>query len=210
MSQKFVVLNHPLVDDYISRIRDKKTSTIKFRTYVEKLSVMLAYECGKELITKKKIINTPLARIQGSEIKQKIILVPVLRAGLGLVNGFVQIFPNASISHIGIYRNETNLKPVKYYFRFPPKYSPDKSIVFVLDPMLATGGSADCTISELKSLGVKHIIFASLVAAPEGVKKLQTLHKDVKIYTCAFDKKLNEQGYIVPGLGDAGDRMFGT
>jgi uracil phosphoribosyltransferase len=171
---------------------------------------MLAYECGKELLTKKKIIDTPLARITGREISQDIILVPILRAGLGLVNGFVQIYPNAVVSHIGIYRNETNLRPVKYYFRFPPKHSPSKSIVFVLDPMLATGGSADCTLKELKAIGVKRIVFASLVAAPEGVKELRKLHKDVKIYTCAYDKKLNEFGYIVPGLGDAGDRMFGT
>jgi uracil phosphoribosyltransferase len=210
MSQNLVILNHPLVDVYISKIRDKKTSTVDFRCYVEKLSVMLAYECGRELLTKKKIVDTPLARVSGREVSQDIILVPILRAGLGLVNGFVQIYPNAAVSHMGIYRNETNLRPVKYYFRFPAKHSPAKSIVFVLDPMLATGGSADCTIRELKLIGVKRIVFASLVAAPEGVKKLQKHHKDVKIYTCAYDKKLNEFGYIVPGLGDAGDRMFGT
>lgn len=210
MSRNFVVLNHPLVDDYISKIRNKNTATADFRSYVEKLSVMLAYECGRELLTKKKNIETPLARISGHEVSQDIILVPILRAGLGLVNGFLQIYPNAVVSHMGIYRNETNLRPVKYYFRFPPKHSPDKSIVFVLDPMLATGGSADCTIRELKSIGVKRIVFASLVAAPEGVKELQKHHRNVKIYTCAYDKKLNEFGYIVPGLGDAGDRMFGT
>jgi uracil phosphoribosyltransferase len=210
MHENLVVLNHPLIDDYITKIRDKHTSTSDFRKYVDKLSMMLAYECGKELAVKRRIIETPLTRFSGKYISQDIILVPVLRAGLGLVSGFTHIFPDAVISHMGIYRNEENLRPVKYYFRSPGKNSPKSSIVFILDPMLATGGSADYTISEIKKLGMKKIILASLVAAPEGAIELHKRHKDVKIYTCALDIKLNKFGYIVPGLGDAGDRLFGT
>ncbi|RPI15160.1 MAG: uracil phosphoribosyltransferase [Ignavibacteriae bacterium] len=210
MYENLVVVDHPLVADYITKIRDKETNTNDFRKYVDKLSLMLAYECGKELLVRKKAIETPLTKCTGKYICQDIILVPVLRAGLGLVNGFTNIFPDAVISHMGIYRNEENLLPVKYYFRFPRENTPKNSIVFILDPMLATGGSAECTISEIKKLGMKKIVLASLVSAPEGVKELRKLHKDVKVYTCALDNKLNEFGYIVPGLGDAGDRLFGT
>lgn len=210
MHENLVVLNHPLIEDYVTKLRDKHTSTGDFRKYVDKLASMLAYECGKELKVKKKVIKTPLASFAGKYISQDIILVPVLRAGLGLVNGFTHIFPDAVISHIGIYRNEENLMPVRYYFRSPRKNSPKSSIVFILDPMLATGGSADHAIKEIKEFGMKKIFLASLVSAPEGVRELQKRHKDVKIYTCALDKKLNKSGYIVPGLGDAGDRLFGT
>jgi uracil phosphoribosyltransferase len=210
MHENLVVINHPLVDDYITKIRDKETNTTDFRKYVEKLSIMLAYECGKELLVRKKIIETPLKRFSGKYVFQNVILVPVLRAGLGMVNGFISVFPETVISHMGIYRNEENLKPIKYYFKHPKKNLPKNSIVFILDPMLATGGSAECTITEIKKIGFKKIILSSLVSAPEGIAALHNLHKDVKIYTCAIDKKLNKYGYIVPGLGDAGDRLFGT
>ncbi len=148
--------------------------------------------------------------MSGKEISDNIVLVPILRAGLGLLNGFNQVFPDAMVSHIGIYRNEETLQPVKYYFKFPRLKSKKNTVVFILDPMLATGGSADCTIREIKKLGIKKIILASLVSAPEGIREITKNHKDVMMYTCALDKKLNSKGYIMPGLGDAGDRLFGT
>ncbi len=208
--KNLVILKHPLVDDYITRIRDRRTSYLDFRLYVDKLSFMLAYETARELSLKSRKIKTPLCDFNGCEVTENIVLVPILRAGLGLLNGFNRVFPNAMVSHIGIYRNEENLKPIKYYFKFPRLRSKLNTIIYILDPMLATGGSAECTISELKKIGVKKIIIASLVAAPEGVTEIGRKHKDVKIYTCALDKKLNKSGYIVPGLGDAGDRLFGT
>jgi uracil phosphoribosyltransferase len=208
--KKLVILKHPLVDDYITRIRDRRTSYLDFRLYVDKLSFMLAYETARELSLKSRKIKTPLCDFDGCEVTEDIVLVPILRAGLGLLNGFNRVYPNAMVSHIGIYRNEENLQPVKYYFKFPRLRSKRNTIVYILDPMLATGGSAECTVSELKKIGVKKIIIASLVCAPEGVTEIGRKHKDVKVYTCALDKKLNKSGYIVPGLGDAGDRLFGT
>jgi uracil phosphoribosyltransferase len=208
--KNLVILNHPLIDDYITRIRDRRTSYLDFRLYVDKLSFMLAYETARGLSLKNRNIETPLSRFNGKLVSENIVLVPILRAGLGLLNGFNQVFTNAMVSHIGIYRNEDNLQPVKYYFKFPRLKSVQNSMVFILDPMLATGGSAECTVSEVKKNGVKKIVVASLVSAPEGVKFLGRKHKDVKIFTCALDKKLNKSGYIVPGLGDAGDRLFGT
>jgi len=208
--KKLVILKHPLVDDYITRIRDRRTSYFDFRLYVDKLSFMLAYETARELSLKSRKIKTPLCDFNGCEVTENIVLVPILRAGLGLLNGFNRVFPYAIVSHIGIYRNEENLKPIKYYFKFPRLRLKRNTIVYILDPMLATGGSAECTVSELKKIGVKKIIIASLVCAPEGVTEIGRKHKDVKVYTCALDKKLNKSGYIVPGLGDAGDRLFGT
>jgi len=208
--KNLVILKHPLVDDYITRIRDRRTSYLDFRLYVDKLSFMLAYETARELSLKSRKIKTPLCDFNGCEVTENIVLVPILRAGLGLLNGFNRVFPYAIVSHIGIYRNEENLQPVKYYFKFPRLRLKRKTIVYILDPMLATGGSAECTVSELKKIGVKKIIIASLVCAPEGVTEIGRKHKDVKVYTCALDKKLNKAVYIVPGLGDAGDRLFGT
>jgi uracil phosphoribosyltransferase len=208
--KNLVILKHPLVDDYITRIRDRRTSYIDFRLYVDKLSFMLAFETARELSLKSRKIKTPLSNFNGKTVSENIVLVPILRAGLGLLSGFNRVFTNAMVSHIGIYRNEETLQPVKYYFKFPRLRSIHNSIVYILDPMLATGGSAECTVSEIKKTGVKKIIIASLVSAPEGVREIGRKHKDVKIYTCALDKKLNKSGYIVPGLGDAGDRLFGT
>ncbi len=205
-----VILEHPLVDDYITRIRDRRTSYLDFRLYVDKLSVMLAYETAKELSLKSRKVRTPISSFKGKVISENIVLVPILRAGLGLLGGFNQVFPNAMVSHIGIYRDEESLQPVKYYFKFPRLRSIHNTIVFILDPMLATGGSAVYAISEIKKIGVKKIIIASLVCAPEGVAEIRRKHKGVKIYTCALDSRLDKSGYIVPGLGDAGDRLFGT
>lgn len=205
-----VLIDNPLAKHYLTGIRDRKTSYSDFREYVNKLSLILAYESAAELSPRKKTVQTPLAKITGTRINEEIVLVPVLRAGLGLMDGFLQLFPKARVGHIGVYRNEKTLKPVSYYFKFPKVKSKKDSIVFVLDPMLATGGSICHSLVELKKLGVKKIIVASLVSAPEGVKTVNKLHAGIKIYTCALDKKLNNIGYIVPGLGDAGDRMFGT
>lgn len=210
MSGKLVVLDNPLVQTYVTGIRDKKTPFHQFRSYVDKLASMLAYESARELSVKSKQISTPLVKISGKTISQDIVLVPILRAGLGLVNGFTNIFPKARVGHIGLFRNEATLKPVKYYFRFPKIKLFANTIVYILDPMLATGGSITWTISELRKIGVKKIVITSLVSAPEGVKEVRKRYKNIPIYTCALDKKLNDKGYIVPGLGDAGDRMFGT
>lgn len=206
----FVQLTHPLVKTYITKIRDKNTSYFEFRQYVDKLSTLLAYEAAKELELKPKNIKTPLASVKGYELKNEVVLMPILRAGLGLMNGFNHIFPEARISHLGVYRNEETLKPVKYYFKFPKLKDKKNAIVFILDPMLATGGSMSYAIEELKKAGIKKIVVASLVSAPEGVKEIRRKHKDVKIFTCALDTHLDDRGYIVPGLGDAGDRLFGT
>jgi uracil phosphoribosyltransferase len=208
--KNLVVVKHPLIDDYVTRIRDKKTSFIDFRFYVDKIASILAIETAKELKLKRRTVSTPLSDYKGFEINEFVVLVPILRAGLGLIKGFNKIFPDAVISHIGIYRDEKTLEPVQYYFKFPALNSKKRVAAFIIDPMLATGGSADCTIAALKNEGVKKIIVASLVSAPEGIRRLNRKHKDVKIYTCAVDKKLNKHGYIVPGLGDAGDRLFGT
>lgn len=205
-----VQLTHPLVKTYITKIRDKNTSYFEFRQYVDKLSTLLAYEAAKELELKPKKIKTPLASVKGYELKNEVVLMPILRAGLGLMNGFNHIFPEARISHLGVYRNEETLKPVKYYFKFPKLKDKKNAIVFILDPMLATGGSMSYAIEELKKAGIKKIVVASLVSAPEGVKEIRRKHKDVKIFTCALDTHLDDRGYIVPGLGDAGDRLFGT
>ncbi len=205
-----VQLTHPLVKTYITKIRDKNTSYFEFRQYVDKLSTLLAYEAAKELELKPKKIKTPLASVKGYELKNEVVLMPILRAGLGLMNGFNHIFPEARISHLGVYRNEETLKPVKYYFKFPKLTDKKNAIVFILDPMLATGGSMSYAIDELKKAGIKKIVVASLVSAPEGVKEIRRKHKDVKIFTCALDTHLDDRGYIVPGLGDAGDRLFGT
>ncbi|HWA04918.1 MAG TPA: uracil phosphoribosyltransferase, partial [Ignavibacteria bacterium] len=169
-----------------------------------------AYEAGKELGLKNKKIKTPLAPYNGSVIKDEIVLMPILRAGLGLMNGFASIFPEARISHLGVYRNEATLQPIRYYFKFPRLRDKKNTIVYILDPMLATGGSMCSAIDEVKRTGAGKIVIACLVAAPEGIKEVRKYHKDIKIFTCSVDKKLNSIGYIVPGLGDAGDRLFGT
>lgn len=211
MSYKNLIeLSHPLVKSYITKIRDKNTSYFEFRQYVDKLSVLLAYEAGKELGLKSRKIKTPLAPYNGSVIKDEIVLMPILRAGLGLMTGFSSIFPEARISHLGVFRNEVTLQPIRYYFKFPRLRDKKNTIIYILDPMLATGGSMCSAIDEAKKTGAGKIVAACLVAAPEGIKEVHMYHREIKIFTCAVDKKLNNKGYIVPGLGDAGDRLFGT
>ncbi|MDD2920908.1 MAG: uracil phosphoribosyltransferase [Anaerolineales bacterium] len=199
---------HPLVAHKLSRLRDKNTEPKKFRELVREIAGLLAYESTADLLTVPRELETPLAKMTGAELQEKIGLVPVLRAGLGMVEGFWELMPSAEVWHIGLYRDEHTLKPVEYYNKLP--IEPRVSVCIILDPMLATGGSATATADVLKRWGVKKIKYVGLIAAPEGINAMQTAHPDIDIYTAAIDERLNERAYILPGLGDAGDRQFGT
>jgi uracil phosphoribosyltransferase len=199
---------HPLVAHKLSRLRDKSTDPKRFRELVREISALLAYEATADLQTIPREVETPLAKMTGRDLKEKIGLVPILRAGLGMVEGFWELMPSAEVWHIGLYRDERTLKPVEYYNKLPTE--PTVSVCLILDPMLATGGSATATVSVLKRWGAKKIKFVGVIGAPEGITRLQSDHPDVDIFLAAIDDHLNEKGYIVPGLGDAGDRQFGT
>ena len=211
---EIIFLDHPLSLYYLSKIRDKKTDVYNFRKYVDRLSYIMACYAYSGLKLKKKPVETPLMNSDGYELNSEVVLMPILRAGLGLMKGFVELFPSALISHIGIYRNENTLKPVKYYFKFPKVKNLEKTSVFILDPMIATGGSMMYALKKMKEKKIKFVTIASLLCAPEGIKELEKEFQDknfnILIYTCSLDKKLNKYGYIMPGLGDAGDRYFGT
>jgi uracil phosphoribosyltransferase len=199
---------HPLVAHKLSRLRDIKTEPKKFRELVREIAALLAYEATADLATSPRELETPLAKITGAELREKIGLVPILRAGLGMVEGVWGLMPSAEVWHIGLYRDEHTLRPVEYYNKLP--LEPTVSVCLILDPMLATGGSATATADVLKRWGVKKIKFVGLIGAPEGIKLMQEKHPDIDIYLAAIDDYLNERAYIVPGLGDAGDRQFGT
>ncbi len=199
---------HPLVAHKLSRLRDKNTEPKKFRELVREIAGLLAYEATADLQTMEVEIETPLEKMKGQELKEKIGLVPILRAGLGMVEGIWELMPSAEVWHIGLYRDEKTLKPVEYYNKLP--VDPRVSVCLILDPMLATGGSATATAGILKRWGVKKIKYVGLIGAPEGIKAMQTAHADIDIYLAGIDDHLNEHAYIVPGLGDAGDRQFGT
>ena len=199
---------HPLVAHKLSRLRDKNTNPKKFRELVREIAALLAYEATADLQTVPRRLETPLASIVGAELQEKIGLVPILRAGLGMVEGFWELMPSAEVWHIGLYRDEQTLRPVEYYNKLP--LEPTVSVCLILDPMLATGGSATATADVLKRWGVKKIKFVGLIAAPEGIRAMQEAHPDIPIHIAAIDDHLNEHAYIVPGLGDAGDRQFGT
>lgn len=199
---------HPLVAHKISILRDVKTEPKKFRQLVRELGALLTYEATTDLQMVPVDVQTPMGTAKCHELAMKIGLVPILRAGLGLVEGVWELIPTAEVWHIGLYRDEKTLKPVEYYNKLPVE--PTVSVCLVLDPMLATGGSAVATVDILKRWGVKRIKFVGLIGAPEGIKALQKAHPDVDIHLAAVDDHLNEKGYIVPGLGDAGDRQFGT
>ena len=206
---KEIILNHPMVSHKISILRNKETSTKEFRELISELSTILCLEALKDAPLKEVMIETPIEKTTGLIIDENnYAFVPILRAGMGMVDGVLTLIPNAKIGHIGLYRNEETLEPVEYYCKLP-KNIEDKTVI-VLDPMLATGGSASAAISMIKKRGVKKIKFLSIIAAPEGIEKLKKEHPEVEIYTAALDKKLNESGYIVPGLGDAGDRIYWT
>jgi uracil phosphoribosyltransferase len=199
---------HPLVAHKLGLLRDIKTEPKKFRELVREIAALMAYEATADLHTQPKTVTTPLAVMQGHELKDTIGLVPILRAGLGMVEGVWELMPSAEVWHIGVYRDEKTLKPVQYYNKLP--IAPTVSVCMVLDPMLATGGSAVATVEILKKWGVTKIKFVGIIGAPEGIAALHSRHPDVPIYLAAIDDHLNERGYIVPGLGDAGDRQFGT
>jgi uracil phosphoribosyltransferase len=199
---------HPLVAHKLTRLRDKNTDPKKFRELVREIAALIAYEATADLATEPKAVDTPLAPYEGVELKEKIGLVPILRAGLGMVEGIWDLMPTAEVWHIGLYRDEHTLKPVEYYNKLPVE--PTVSVCLILDPMLATGGSGTATVEVLKRWGVKKIKFLGLIGAPEGIARMQKEHPDVPIYLAAIDDHLNERAYIVPGLGDAGDRQFGT
>jgi uracil phosphoribosyltransferase len=199
---------HPLVAHKLSRLRAKNLEPKKFRELVREIAALLCYEATSDLLTVPRQVETPLAIMTGSELKEKIGLVPILRAGLGMVEGVWELMPVAEVWHIGLYRDERTLKPIEYYNKLP--LEPTVSVCLILDPMLATGGSAVATADILKRWGVKKIKFVGLIGAPEGIRNMQEHHPDVPIHLAAIDDHLNEHGYIVPGLGDAGDRQFGT
>ena len=206
---KEVVLNHPLITHKLAILRDKKTGTKKFRELISEISVLLCYEALKDAQLDDVVVETPLEKYKTQSLNEdKYAFVPILRAGMSMVEGIINVIPNAKIGHIGLYRNEETLEPVEYYYKMPKNI--DKREVLVLDPMLATGGSAIATIDRLKKDGVKKIKFLCIIAAPEGLEKLKKAHKDVKIYCASKDRQLNDVGYILPGLGDAGDRVYGT
>jgi uracil phosphoribosyltransferase len=192
----------------LTRLRDKKTDPKRFRELVREIAALLAYEATADLATVPKQVETPLAAFTGADLQEKIGLVPILRAGLGMVEGVWDLMPSSEVWHIGLYRDEKTLKPVEYYNKLP--IEPTVSVCLILDPMLATGGSAVATTGVLKRWGVKKIKFVGVIGAPEGIQNMQSHHPDVPIYLAAIDDHLNERGYIVPGLGDAGDRQFGT
>ena len=206
---QILVLDHPLARHKLALLRDRRTPVILFRSLTEELGLMLAVEAMRNLSTEAAEVETPLEKMSGRVLtKLDPALVPVLRAGLGLVPSFLKLLPTAKVGHIGMYRDHVSLKPVPYYRNFPPML--EARTVYVLDPMLATGGSASEAIQEVKDAGGKDITLVSVIAAPEGLTRMEKDHPDLRIVVGAVDRELNKKGYILPGLGDAGDRIFGT
>ena len=199
---------HPLVAHKLSLLRDVNTEPKTFRELIREIAALMAYEATADLLLQSKTVQTPLAEMQGRELQETIGLVPILRAGLGMVEGIWNLMPSAEVWHIGLYRDERTLKPVEYYNKLP--ILPRISVCLILDPMLATGGSATATVDVLKRWGVTKIKFVGILGAPEGIAQMEKFHPEVPIHLAAVDERLNERGYIVPGLGDAGDRQFGT
>ena len=204
-----IKLNHPLIEHKLAILRDKRTGTKEFRELISEITLFLCYEAMKDAKLKEVEIETPITKTKAKMLDENdYVFVPILRAGTGMIDGIVKMIPNAKIGHIGLYRNEETLKPVRYYYKMP-KGIENKQVI-IIDPMLATGGSGIDAITLLKEDGVKNLKFLSIIAAPEGLKKMQEVHPDVQIYCATIDEHLNDVGYIVPGLGDAGDRIFGT
>ena len=202
------VLDHPLIQHKLSFLRDRETPKKPFKELVDEIANLMAYEVTRELPLKEADIETPLEPVVARRLRgTRPVVVPILRAGLGMVEGILRLIPDAGVGHLGLYRDEKTLQPVEYYFKIPP---PENRDFIVVDPMLATGGSASAAVGLLKKRGVERIRFMCIVAAPEGVQRMDRDHPDVPIYTAALDRELDENGYIVPGLGDAGDRIFGT
>jgi|SRR5437867_862401 len=206
--KNLTIIDHPLIRRDLSILRDRRTNNHLFRTTLRRISSVMAFEVTRDLKLGRRTVRTPLEKTTGYTLVDEIVIVPVLRAGLGLIEGFLDFIPEARVGHVGIYRNEKTLEPVDYYSKFPRVLN--NALVLLLDPMLATGGSGTAAISFLKQKGAKRIRFVSLLAAPEGVKKISAAHPDVRIFSTVLDRQLNSHGYILPGLGDAGDRIFGT
>ena len=203
------VFDHPLIQHKLSILRDKNTSVKEFRELISEIAMLMCFEATRDLPTKEVEVETPVAVAKCRTIAgKKLAVVPILRAGLGMVDGMVTMMPNVKVGHVGLFRDPDTLEPVKYYFKMPPDIS--ERDVIIVDPMLATGGSAVAAVQFMKEVGVKHIKLMCIIGAPEGVKAMQDAHPDVDIYVAALDDHLNDHGYIVPGLGDAGDRIFGT
>ncbi|HEU4561689.1 MAG TPA: uracil phosphoribosyltransferase [Longimicrobium sp.] len=212
MSHSFsnlTVIEHPLVQHKLAVLRDKETSKKKFKELVDEIAMLMAYEVTKDLPLAPVEVETPLERMTAYQVAgKKLTVVPILRAGLGMVDGVVRLMPGVRVGHIGLYRDHDTLQPVDYYFKIPAEA--EARDFLVLDPMLATGGSASAAVASLKRQGAKRVRMLCMVAAPEGVQRMQDDHPDVHVYTAALDRELNDHGYILPGLGDAGDRLFGT
>jgi len=206
--QKIHVSNHPLIQHKLTKLRDINTNPKKFRELIKEISALLAYEATSDLLITPVSVTSPMGSAKGFELNEKIGLVPILRAGLGMVEGIWEMMPTAEVWHIGIYRDEKTLKPIEYYNKLP--IEPSVGLCLILDPMLATGGSASATVCVLKKWGVKRIKYLGIIGAPEGISCLSNDHPDIDIHLAAVDDRLNDIGYIVPGLGDAGDRQFGT
>ncbi len=204
----FFLVDNPLIKRDITYLRNKETKEYQFRLALRRIAYSLVSEISKKFELEEIEVETPLESTKGFKITKQIVLVPVLRAGLSLVNSFIDMIPDAKVGHIGLQRDEETLQPVDYYYKTPRDLNQSK--VIVLDPMLATGGSASAALSFLKERGANDLIFCCLISAPEGVKKLSKDHPEVPIYTAAYDRELNENGFILPGLGDAGDRTYGT
>jgi uracil phosphoribosyltransferase len=206
--KNLTIIDHPRIKRDLTILRNRETNSHLFRTTLRRISSVMAFEVTRDLKLKRGTVRTPLEKTPGYSLAEELVIVPVLRAGLGLIEGFLDFLPEARVGHVGIYRNEETLEPVDYYSKFPRVLH--KGIVLLLDPMLATGGSGTAAITFLKKKGAKRIRFVSLLAAPEGVKRITSAHPDVLVFTTVLDRQLNSQGYILPGLGDAGDRIFGT
>ena len=205
---EFYVIEHPLVQNKMAMLRNKETNSKEFRELVGEIASLICYEAAKTLPLKNVEVETPLGTAQCKELETQMVLVPILRAGIGMTDAVIKLIPNAKVGHIGLYRDPNTFQPIEYFCKLPN--AEDDMELFVLQPMLATGGSASAAISFIKERNFKNIKYICLVAAPDGVKRLQSEHPDVDIYAAAFDRVLNEQGFIVPGLGDVGDRIFGT
>lgn len=204
-----IVLNHPLITHKLGILRDIHTGTKEFRELIMEISTLLCYEATKDAKLEKTIIETPLEKMETGKLNEdNYAIVPILRAGMGMLDGIINVIPNAKVGHIGLYRDEETFQPIEYYFKMPENVSQRE--VLIIDPMLATGGSASATISRLKEEGVKKIKLLCVVAAPEGINLIEKDHPDVQIYCATVDRTLNESAYILPGLGDAGDRVYGT
>jgi uracil phosphoribosyltransferase len=208
MDPNVIVLSHPVIQTKLTELRDYTADHRKFRTLLDEIAGLMVYEVTRDWPTRPKPVQTPLERTTGQVLARQVTLVPILRAGLGMADGVLKLLPDARLGHLGVYRDEKTLEPVSYYTKFPPDIA--NSEVLLIDPMLATGGSGSAAIAFLKKAGVTSMKFVCLVAAPEGIAAVHKVHPEVSIFCAAIDRQLNEHGYILPGLGDAGDRIFGT